>query len=92
VKSLLLAVEVISPTSVRIDRVVERDFYLDAGVPEYWVVDVNARIIERWTPSQETPMIVRHQLTWNPTGAGGLVVDVGALFDRIAATLGILTR
>jgi Uma2 family endonuclease len=92
VKSLLLAVEVISPSSVRIDRVVKRDFYLDAGVPEYWVVDVDARIIERWTQSQDTPTIVRHELTWNPAGVGGLVIDVGALFERIAATLGTLMR
>lgn len=35
------------------------------------------------------PVIV---LTWNPTAAGWLVVDVGALFDQIAATLGILRR
>ena len=92
VKSLLLAVEVISPSSVRIDRVEKRDFYLEAGVSEYWVIDVDARIIERWTPSQETPVIVRRELTWSPAGTGGLVIDVGALFERIAATLGTLRR
>jgi hypothetical protein len=35
---------------------------------------------------------VRHELTWNPAGVGGLVIDVGALFERIAATLGTLMR
>jgi Uma2 family endonuclease len=36
----LLAVEVISPSSGRTDRVVKRDYYMNAGVPEYWVVDL----------------------------------------------------
>ena len=92
VKSLLLAIEIISPSSVRTDRVEKRDFYLDVGVPEYWVVDVDARMIERWTPTQERPVIVRAELTWSPAGAPALVVDVGALSDRIAAKLGSLKR
>lgn len=33
----------------RIDRVVKRDFYLDNGVSEYWIVDADARVIERVT-------------------------------------------
>ena len=35
-----LAVEVISPGSRRLDTVVERDEYADAGIPHYWVVDL----------------------------------------------------
>ena len=36
---LILAVEVISPGSRRLDTIVKRDEYADAGIPHYWVVD-----------------------------------------------------
>jgi Uma2 family endonuclease len=51
-----LAVEVISPSSRRYDRVLKARWYASVGVPEYWVVDPEARTIEglvleegRWT-------------------------------------------
>lgn len=84
VRSLLLAVEVISPSSVRTDRVMKRDFYLDVGVPEYWVMDLDAWVIEQWTPGQESPMIVRDVLVWQPESANeALRLDVAALFDEL---------
>lgn len=42
-----LAVEVMSVGSVRHDRVLKRESYARIGVPEYWIVDPEARIIER---------------------------------------------
>jgi Uma2 family endonuclease len=84
VRSLRLAIEVISPSSVRTDRTKKRNYYLSAGVPEYWVVDVNARVVERWSPGLETPARLRDTLEWRPAGAGNpLVVDLPALFERI---------
>jgi Uma2 family endonuclease len=50
VKALLLAVEVLSPSSAHFDRVRKRRFFQRVGVPEYWIVDVDARLIERWRP------------------------------------------
>src|SRR5688572_26834253 len=41
VKSLLLAVEVLSPSTMREDRVRKRDFYLANHVAEYWIVDLD---------------------------------------------------
>ena len=35
-----LAVEVVSPGSRRLDTIVKRDEYADAGIPHYWVVDL----------------------------------------------------
>ena len=35
----LLAVEVLSPSTRRIDLVLKRDAYASAGVPSYWLVD-----------------------------------------------------
>jgi Uma2 family endonuclease len=42
-----LAVEVISPSSRRYDRVVKARYYATIGVPEYWIVDPEARTVER---------------------------------------------
>ncbi len=43
-----LAVEIISPTSVEIDRTDKFAQYRDAGVAFYWIVDPIARTIEAW--------------------------------------------
>lgn len=66
---LLLAVEVISPGSGRADRVKKRNLYRDEGVPEYWIVDLDARVIERSTPDNGRPEILAERLTWHPEGA-----------------------
>jgi Uma2 family endonuclease len=84
VGSLLLAVEVISPGSVRTDRVEKRDYYMGAVVDEYWAVDVDARMIERWRPQSATPDVVRGSFDWLPAGADEpLQVNVAALFRTI---------
>lgn len=35
----LLVVELVSPSSARLDSLTKRDAYADAGVPHYWMVD-----------------------------------------------------
>jgi Uma2 family endonuclease len=42
-----LAVEVVSETSRRYDRVTKLGWYAEIGTPEYWVVDPDARTLER---------------------------------------------
>jgi Uma2 family endonuclease len=37
----LLAVEIVSPGSRRTDNVVKRGEYADAGIPRYWIVDID---------------------------------------------------
>lgn len=83
VKRLLLAVEVLSPSSLRTDRVRKRDFYLENGVEEYWIVDLDARVVERWLPEQETPELFRETVTWTPRARTPLVIDLLAYFARI---------
>lgn len=84
VKSLLLAVEVLSPGSIRSDRVEKRDYYMDVGVPEYWIVDYEGRVVERWTPAQETPHLVRDTLVWHPSNAARpLRLDVAQFFEHV---------
>ncbi|HUF28584.1 MAG TPA: Uma2 family endonuclease [Gemmatimonadaceae bacterium] len=45
---LLLAVEALSPSSMRQDRYKKRPRYQKEQVPECWIVDGDARIVERW--------------------------------------------
>jgi Uma2 family endonuclease len=37
-------------------------------VPEYWIIDLDARLFERWRPSDERPEIVAETLEWRPAG------------------------
>lgn len=69
VKHALLVVEVLSPSTARYDRGLKRSFYRRAPVDEYWIVDVNARVIERWHRGDERPEIARETLEWQPAGA-----------------------
>ncbi len=44
-----LIVEVISPSSIRLDRTIKFDAYERYGVAEYWLVDPKARLVEVYT-------------------------------------------
>ena len=46
VRTLLLAVEVVSPSSARGDRLVKRQLYQRQGVETYWIVDPDAALVE----------------------------------------------
>ena len=84
VRHLLLAAEVISPSSARHDRVTKRPAYQRNRVPEYWVLDDHARLIERWTPDDERPEIVSELLTWHPSGATEpFTLDLAAFFAEV---------
>ncbi|HEY5220415.1 MAG TPA: Uma2 family endonuclease [Gemmatimonadaceae bacterium] len=65
----LLAVEVLSPSTARVDRVRKRELYQRQGVPEYWIVDLDARVIERWRPDDQRPEILSDRITWKPENA-----------------------
>ena len=62
--SLLVAIEILSPSTAANDRGAKRRIYQRAGVGEYWVVDPDARLIERWTPEDDRPEIVDDVLSW----------------------------
>lgn len=65
----LLHVEVVSPGSARYDRGEKRELYQGKGIPEYWIVDPDSRLLERWRPEDERPEIVTGRLDWHPDGA-----------------------
>src|SRR5215207_3740574 len=68
IRELLLAIEVLSPSSSRHDRVRKRPLY-QRHVPDYWIVDLDARLVERWAPGDERPELLTETLTWHPAGA-----------------------
>lgn len=74
IAGVTLVIEVLSPGTARYDRGLKRDRYQRAGVPEYWVVDPEARLIERWRPADERPEVLREAITWQPAGADETLV------------------
>lgn len=80
---LLLAVEVLSPSSSRHDRVRKRPLY-QRHVPEYWIVDPDARLFERWRPGDLRPEVLTQRIDWSPSGAATpFDLDLGAFFARV---------
>jgi Uma2 family endonuclease len=53
-----LAVEIISPSSPRIDRVTKRELYQQYRVPYYWIVDPDARSIEAYELAENAYRLV----------------------------------
>ncbi len=84
IKQLLLAVEVLSPSTAPADRTVKRRRYQRAGVLEYWLIDLDARLIERWHRADERPEIVTDSLTWQPDSrVPGLTLDLPRFFASV---------
>jgi Uma2 family endonuclease len=80
----LLIVEVLSQGSRRHDRVTKRTHYQRGGVPEYWIVDQDAEVIERWQPADNRPEVLAGQMSWHPSGASEpLRIDLPALFRSV---------
>jgi Uma2 family endonuclease len=84
IRTLLLAAEVLSPSSLRADRFTKRHLYQERSVQTYWVVDGDERVVEVWTPQTELPAIERERLSWHPAGAGRpCTLELAELFRPI---------
>ncbi|MGE0552560.1 MAG: Uma2 family endonuclease [Gemmatimonadales bacterium] len=62
----ILAAEVLSPSTARHDRITKRRRYQRSRVGTYWIVDLDARLVEVWTPDDGKPSIVDQSLRWHP--------------------------
>ena len=83
VTALLLVVEVLSPSTARTDRVKKRDYFLRNDVGEYWIVDLDARVVERWKHADTRPDIVGDELrTWIRDDTE-IVIDIDRFFARV---------
>ena len=83
-KTLLLAIEVLSPSTARADRFTKRRLYQQQGVSLYWIVDTDDRSAEVWTPDALFPRVERDRLEWHPAGAQSpFVLPLEELFAPI---------
>ena len=81
---VLLAVEILSPTTARSDRQAKRQRYQRERIAEYWIVDLDARLVERWRPEDERPEILVETLTWSPASAPEpFVIPLPEYFARV---------
>jgi Uma2 family endonuclease len=63
--------------------VIKRPAY-QRHVPEYWVVDLDARLVERWAPNDERPQLITETLDWRPAGAStSFALDLPSYFAEI---------
>ena len=84
IKTLLLVIEVLSPSSIRRDRIQKRDLYQSRGIPTYWIVNPDDRSIEVWTPEDSAPTVCRETVEWKPEGAGeALTIQLQELFQGL---------
>jgi Uma2 family endonuclease len=80
----LLVIEILSHSTAARDRGVKRRLYQQAGVPEYWIVDLDAHLVERWRPGDERPEILSETLTWQPSeSAGPFELDLIEFFAEV---------
>lgn len=83
-KRLLLAVEVLSPATARYDRFTKRRLYQEVGVPVYWIVDADEKLVEVWTPGDVRPVTHDDCVAWSPAGAAEpLTIPLEELFRAI---------
>jgi Uma2 family endonuclease len=76
----ILIVEVFSPFTRRRDQTYKRDCYVEARIPEYWMIDAEGRAITSVRPG-EADHRMREELTWHPPGAPRpLVIAIAEVF------------
>ena len=76
----ILIVEVFSPFTRRRDQTYKRDFYMNARIAEYWMVDIESRTVTIVRPNEQD-QIVDSELAWRPSGpSGALVIQLTDIF------------
>ena len=83
---LLLAVEVLSPSTAHTDYQRKRTTYLTSGVGEYWVVNVEGRTVSRWRRAGAPGEVLSDRLEWHPAGmTKPFALELPAFFDEALA-------
>ena len=58
-------------------------------MPECWIVDLDARLVERWRPGDERAELLADELLWQPDAAvPPLRIDLPQLFGRVHGEAG----
>jgi Uma2 family endonuclease len=80
---LLLVVEVESPSNSRYDYQTKRALYLGAGVPEYWIINPDARTVSRWRRAGDPGEVLSQEIVWHPDGIQeALLIELPAFFTE----------
>ncbi len=80
---LVLVIEVLSPSTAHYDRLIKRSLYQRQGI-EYWIVDIDAHVVERWMPGDERPEVLADSIEWRIEGlADGCVIDLQEYFRAV---------
>lgn len=80
-----LAIEVVSPATASIDRVTKAQVYARHGIPYYWVVDPEQRVVEEFRLERGIYMLRR---CWQQGGSfcpeafPGLEIDLDSVFGK----------
>ena len=83
-KDLLLTIEVLSPSTARYERFTKRRLYQEVGIPFYWIVDLDQKAVEVWTPGSQFPTVEREVVKWKPAGIEEeFVLNLGESFKPI---------
>lgn len=83
VQTLQLVVEVLSPSTAKQDRFQKRKLYQSRGVDCIWLVDIENRFVEEWTPDAIFPTRQTERVTWHPADAAeAFTVELVELFDQ----------
>jgi Uma2 family endonuclease len=80
-----LVVEVVSPSSRRYDRVTKLRWYAQLGIPEYWIVDPEARTLEQLVLRDGAYVILAslaESETFRPGTFEGLEVVLAKLWEE----------
>jgi Uma2 family endonuclease len=84
-----LAVEVISESSRRYDRMTKLAWYASIGVPEYWLVDPSARTLERLVLQGDKYLVadvLGENASFRPESFEGLEIPLGDLWQLPVAS------
>ncbi len=84
ITSLFVAIEILSPSTARYDRGLKRLRYQHARVPEYWIVDLDGRVVERWRPDDTRPEVLGERLNWRSGDGAELDLDLQGFFGEVA--------
>ena len=84
-----LVVEVLSPSTARMDRLLKLNRYAEGGVGEYWLVDPALRAIEFLVHDGERFAVhVQDGGTWTSPVVPGVELDIDALWAEVEREFG----
>ena len=84
-----LVVEVLSPSTARMDRLLKLNRYAEGGVREYWLVDPAARTIEFYVNDGERFVVhAQDGGSWTSPAVPGIELDIDGLWAAVERKFG----